>query len=351
MVGLKDMEEKSAVNSIVEQMKKEGFAYIEGMLADKHGENVLVDFKLTESADYTSKKSLMPSDWRNLARAISGFGNSEGGLIIWGVNSRKDMDGSNDYIKNIVPIKNPENLRSLIESSISLCTLPYHNLVESFVLKKKKTDVEGVVVTIIPKSNNRPIQNIFEKDNRYYLRVGDSFQSITDSFIRGLIGTNPQPEVGFMYTIGTPKIESPTGRDKRVSFDIGLVGVNFGVGIARDIYGHTRCFVKGGSEVGLQLNDIKNYDYQQAFGIEYSFMSKSDFRLGFQQRSQMLVMTFMLQPPFTGDLVVDLLISANGQYPSRKYIEISDKEIKEFYEKMLANPSQDELSKFWENEK
>ncbi len=341
------MEQKTAVDNIVEQIRKEGYSYIEKMLSDKHGENILLDFKLTENQDYSNKKSLMSSDWKNLAKAISGFGNSEGGLIIWGVSSRKELDGSNDYIKAIVPIKNPENFRSLLESSISLCTLPFHNLVENFILKKKNTDDEGVVITIVPKSNNRPIQNIFEKDNRYYLRVGDSFQSITDSFIRGLMGNNPQPEVAFTYTVGTPKIESPRMGEvelpKVLNFEIGLCGVNFGIGIAKDIYGYARCFFNGGSQLGLNLSDANNYDYQKAFGVEYSFMSKIQFRLGFHQRSQMMVLNFLLKPPFEGDLTIDLLIGANGQYPFRKKITFSTKEVEEFYEKMIKNPNQPDL--------
>jgi predicted HTH transcriptional regulator len=48
-------------------------------------ENLHLDFKLVQDAAFTKR-----DDRRNLACACSGFANSSGGLIVWGVDARKN---------------------------------------------------------------------------------------------------------------------------------------------------------------------------------------------------------------------------------------------------------------------
>lgn len=54
---------------------------IESFLADQQEENIHLDFK-------TADAQLVRDDRQNLARALSGFADSEGGLIIWGIEAR-----------------------------------------------------------------------------------------------------------------------------------------------------------------------------------------------------------------------------------------------------------------------
>lgn len=68
---------------IFEKLKKEGESAIDEFIAARQSEELYLDFK--RSANDGRKKILHDRDLNNLAKAISGFGNSEGGVIVWGL--------------------------------------------------------------------------------------------------------------------------------------------------------------------------------------------------------------------------------------------------------------------------
>lgn len=73
---------------------------------------MFLDFK--RSRDNGSGNHLYPDDKKNLAKAISGFGNSEGGVLIWGLgSSRRVQNGDVAEIK--FPIQNVKRFLSWIE--------------------------------------------------------------------------------------------------------------------------------------------------------------------------------------------------------------------------------------------
>ena len=55
---------------------------INNFIAMNQEENVSLEFKTINSADFTSK-----DDKKNFAKCVSGFSNSSGGLIVWGIDS------------------------------------------------------------------------------------------------------------------------------------------------------------------------------------------------------------------------------------------------------------------------
>jgi hypothetical protein len=60
---------------------------IERYVATAQEEHLLLEFK------NVSKGELSSDDKRNLARALSAFANSSGGLVVWGVDARKNARG------------------------------------------------------------------------------------------------------------------------------------------------------------------------------------------------------------------------------------------------------------------
>jgi hypothetical protein len=81
---------------IYERIVTQGKAAIEGFIADRRAEELFLDFK--RSSNNGSEPRLSDNDRKNLAKAISGFGNSEGGVIVWGVDCSSNDDlGSNLY--------------------------------------------------------------------------------------------------------------------------------------------------------------------------------------------------------------------------------------------------------------
>jgi hypothetical protein len=66
-------------------------------------EELFLDFK--RSADEGRSVVLHQNDRNNLAKAISRFGNSSGGIIIWGIDCSRDLDGA-DVARAKHPVAN-----------------------------------------------------------------------------------------------------------------------------------------------------------------------------------------------------------------------------------------------------
>lgn len=189
MVKYKPMQETPS-NDLFDAIIKQGIQYVNDILSNKTVENYYLDFKSTEKQDYTGERKLSSSDKKNYAKCISAFGNSEGGVIIWGI---KTGSADADYASEKVTIKNVSNFLSLLEGFTSTLTTPPHPNVSNKIIFENEVDDEGYVITHIPKSNNRPFQVINEGDYRYYIRAGSNSQPAPDTFIRALFGKEPQP--------------------------------------------------------------------------------------------------------------------------------------------------------------
>ena len=74
---------------------------LDEFIINRQTEELFIDFKRAVS-DGKNFITLHRDDRKNLAKAISGFGNSEGGVIVWGVECSRDAeigDGFNNYIR------------------------------------------------------------------------------------------------------------------------------------------------------------------------------------------------------------------------------------------------------------
>src|SRR5262249_32477059 len=150
------------------------------------------DFK--ESGDQGAGGRLHDDDWKNLAKAISGFGNSEGGVIVWGVKCRSDPVRG-DVPSGKVPIQKPKRFVSWLESAVSGCTVPAHRGVEHHAITDA-TGSSGFVATLIPRSHVTPLQSIKPAGTlQFYMRAGSSFLPVPHAVLAGMFGRVPQLEI------------------------------------------------------------------------------------------------------------------------------------------------------------
>jgi predicted HTH transcriptional regulator len=77
-------------------------AALHEFIRQRQEENLHLDFKTVSNANLNG-----PFDKKNLAKAVSGFANSSGGLIVWGVDARKNPDGIDcaSVLNEISPIQ------------------------------------------------------------------------------------------------------------------------------------------------------------------------------------------------------------------------------------------------------
>lgn len=182
---------KAASETLFETIVSNGVVFISDAVTDKLVENYYLDFKTTEISDYSGKNKLQNSDKKNYAKGISAFGNSDGGVILWGV-ATGESDA--DFASEKKPIKNVSNFISLLEGHTSLMTSPQHQNIENQIIFENQEQDEGYVVTHIPKARRRPLQ-VLNDDFRYYIRAGSNSLPASDTFLRSLFGEEAQPDV------------------------------------------------------------------------------------------------------------------------------------------------------------
>ncbi len=136
---------------LFDRLRRRGETAIEELVAERETEELFLDFK--RSSDDGRGTRLSNTDRNNLAKAISGFGNSEGGVVVWGVDCSRDIDGA-DVAKAKLPITNVKRYRSWLEGVVSGCTIPPHTGVEHDIIPT--ADGDGYVLTCVPHSNSAP---------------------------------------------------------------------------------------------------------------------------------------------------------------------------------------------------
>jgi hypothetical protein len=77
-----------AAETLFEQNLAEGEAGIARIVAERQEEHLNLDYKLSAGDNGQMERD----DRKSLAEALSGFGNSDGGVIVWGVEAKR-VDG------------------------------------------------------------------------------------------------------------------------------------------------------------------------------------------------------------------------------------------------------------------
>ena len=219
---------RSRAKDLLERILDGGVASIDEMIASRVSEELFLDFK--RSSDDGGGSHLSTTDRRSLARAISGFGNSEGGVVIWGVDC-SEIETSGDVARGKHPISDPHRFKSWLEGAVSGTTVPPHEAVEHFVLEGADGDF---VVTYVPRSRYRPLQELHGR--RYYIRSGSSFSPAPHGVLLGMFGHGPRPEIFHMWAIGQTTQQPIVGELTSLAFSVGFLLSSYGPGIARDLY-------------------------------------------------------------------------------------------------------------------
>jgi hypothetical protein len=233
------MNGRNRATELFERFVTGGEATIDQYITEEISKELFIDYKRVTNEGANPK--LEQSDRENFARAISGFGNSEGGIIIWGVDCRNDPERG-DVPETKFPIHKVKRLLSYLEGAASGCTIPPHDGVRHHLIERSGSD-EGFVVTLISKSMFAPHQCFVGKyKGRYYVRVGSNFEQAPHGLLTGMFGKTPAPYVFHAWQLGggvSPASYAPVVSPLPTStpFVVGkLVLRNHGRTIAKDLY-------------------------------------------------------------------------------------------------------------------
>lgn len=211
------------------ECQKDGLTFITRLLTDKIVEELFLDYK--RSADNGGTNTLHDSDKNNFAKAISGFGNSEGGIIVWGIECKDKGDGKGDVPTNRFPIKHVAKFTGWLTGAVSGLVVPPHTGVQTMPipLDKYQPEGEGFAVSLIPKYESSPLQSI--REYKYFIRAGSNFSPTPHDVLAGMFGCRPQARLKVVFDYQPEKLAHGF-----VKLSITPIITNLGRAMGRELY-------------------------------------------------------------------------------------------------------------------
>ena len=310
---------------------------IDDFIVNLQTEELFLDFKQAVSTGKNGT-SLHKDDRKNLAKGISGFGNSEGGVIVWGVECSRDCD-IGDVAKAKVKVRNVHRFLSWLENAISGCTIPSHNRVRHHIISVDKNG-DGFVATYIPKSELAPLMTTM--GNNIYIRSGSNNVPAPYSVIAGMFGKRPQPNVELIIAdknlevldnavedmVYPPSLDNPPEKYLRLSFSI--CGENDSNVIARELYLSCSSTSKGGEYNKVRFSNYNQMDSIPGIEGQLNLITRPDLRLPPRGVIRFANVTIILSPYSEEDFLMDGVIGADHAAPKDFRVYIPKNKLRSF---------------------
>ncbi|MFD0991059.1 helix-turn-helix domain-containing protein [Mariniflexile jejuense] len=130
-------------------------------------------------------------DKKNFSKCLSGFSNSSGGILIWGI-SAKERKNKPDVANELKPIENLIEFENYLKRNEGNAIIPLTEGVEyRRIFEDNKS---GYLLVLIPPSERAPHMGLFA-DKRYYKRSGDSFYICEHFDIMDMINRKITPKL------------------------------------------------------------------------------------------------------------------------------------------------------------
>jgi hypothetical protein len=164
------------------------------MVKEGREETLHLEFK-TLSSD----AALNRDDRKMVAKAICGFANAEGGLLILGIETKKIDRVDAAFRKR--PIKNLDRIRRLITAGLPEMLSPQHNGVELTAIASQEDETQGFLLIDVHPSDDRPHMSV--PDRRYFRRGSDGTRVLDHAEIRELMFSAREGVLEIEWTIRT----------------------------------------------------------------------------------------------------------------------------------------------------
>ena len=311
---------------LFEEISAAGITAIDEFIATRRSEELFLDFKRSSTDGVGSR--LDDNDRKNFAKAISGFGNSEGGVLVWGVNCSNDAAGA-DVAQFKVPIQDAKRFASWLQGAISGCTVPPHQGIRVSPIVTGP-GYDGFVACLIPKSNHAPHQVVGRL--QYFIRAGSAFVPAPHAVLAGMFGRVPQPNVFHNFLVGQAAVEHGA-----VVASCGIMLVNSGPGIASDLFATILVLSHPGPNCRLSFDrtDPSNWAGTWFLERQMSLISQPGYRLPPEACAQLLTVCLKLGPPFEAPIHVTGIVGAGTSIPHRFELKQEPQRIREVYDEFL----------------
>ena len=182
------------------------------------GQMVQEQERETEYLEFKGGTKLNPKELKRYwSQALSGFANTEGGLLIWGVDARKtksadDPDVEIEAARELDYVPKPFELAEILERKRLNATADPVGGVQ--IKAFDAGSGPGFVACYIPEGKHKPYRASLDETQNYYQRVRDSFIVISHSFLRSLFYPHFTPNVSVEVTVKGEADYSGAGKSR-----------------------------------------------------------------------------------------------------------------------------------------
>ena len=334
----------SRAEDIFQKLVYFGEDAIDDFIINSQTEELFLDFKQAVSVG-KNFTTLHRDDRKNLAKAISGFGNSEGGVIVWGVECSRDIE-IGDVAKAKVKVKNVYRFLSWLENAISGCTIPSHNKVRNHIISADENG-DGFIATYIPKSDIAPLMTT--TGNTIYIRSGSNNVPAPYSVIAGMFGRRPQPNVELLCADNSLEVLENADEDmlypnsidnqpeRYVKISFSLQCNNDSNVIAREMYLSCTTGSTGGEYNKVRFLNYNQMDTIPAIEGQLNLITRPELRLPPRGVLKFTNVNLILSPFIEDDFLLDGVAGADGTAPKNFRLYISKNKLRSFVAKALRN--------------
>jgi hypothetical protein len=195
-------------------------ASLVALVQDKREEDLHLEFK--QKADRRNG-DLSEPERRAFSKAVSGFANADGGVLVFGIETTRGVDGV-DRAVSLKPIDGHAKFRAKLMDSILNATHPVADDIRIECIDST-TDESGYVRCLIPPSSKPPHRAILA-DHQYWKRVSTGHRRMEHYELEDVFGRRLRPRLK-LFIEQLPRDCS----DQLV--DVRLFLLNEGRGVAR----------------------------------------------------------------------------------------------------------------------
>lgn len=332
----------SRAEDIFEKLIYFGEDAIDEFIVNRQTEELFMDFKQAVS-DGKCMRSLHQNDRRNLAKAISAFGNSEGGVLVWGVECSRDADVG-DVAQAKVKVKNVHRFLSWLEGAISGCTIPAHNKVRNHIISSDKNG-DGYLVTYIPKSEIAPLMTT--SGSQIYIRSGSNNVPAPYAVIAGMFGKRPQPNIELIINekvvivdkdsnedIFAPKKKS-NKKENFVKVRFSLMANNNSNAVAKEVYLSCNTICVGGDKNKVNFYYDNQLENLASENNSINLITPIEMRVPPRALFSCAKAEVKLSQDISEDFLMDGVIGADGATPRSFRIYASKNDLRSFVAQAL----------------
>lgn len=332
----------SRAEDIFEKLIYFGEDAIDDFILSRQTEELFLDFKQAVS-DGKSMRSLHQNDRRNLGKAISAFGNSEGGVLVWGVECSRDLE-LGDVAQAKVKVKNVHRFLSWLENAISGCTIPSHNKVRNHIISCDANG-DGFVATYIPKSDIAPLMTT--TGSQIYIRSGSNNVPAPYAVIAGMFGKRPQPNIELVIDDkslevgkeGDDDFFAPSKpRKKKESYlkiRFSLLAQNNSNAIAKEVYLSCNTLLLGGNHTKVSFYYDSQLENLAAENNSINLITPLEMRVPPRALFSCAKAEIRFTDDITEDFLLDGVIGAEDATPKSFRIFISKNDLRSFVAQTL----------------